>query len=361
MDKSLIKKVLLGIISGWLVYIIVMMVAQSALENSILDAKISKEIYKNDPALSSLIFNNKYKTETHGGEFTWRLLQNLGIINSQIENSDLDSTFKSKIGEVLLQNKDSLGLNLYYDILTSVANQDASDENSKTKTLKSIARSLAKSPYSLHDYEQLIESATFNPSSHKFAMGLPPELFGSSWESPSLDELKALSYTHLKVAGKYGNLGEIETLESYKRFNELITKVLVLVNNNEDVVSARSWVMLFKGTIQLLILMTFFIGFNLIVTSHHTFGKGKELFKFIKVLLPIFGFIGTILGLMNSLSNAYKIPMAKGDSNTSIAISEITNSLGTAFTTTLLAFVLIIVLDVYSLMKFRFKSALKNE
>jgi len=52
---------------------------------------------------------------------------------------------------------------------------------------------------------------------------------------------------------------------------------------------------------------------------------------------------------MEALGDAYKIPLAQGSSSTAIAISEITGQLGIAFTTTLMAFTMAILLGLLEL------------
>ncbi|MEM9680844.1 MAG: MotA/TolQ/ExbB proton channel family protein, partial [Bacteroidota bacterium] len=147
----------------------------------------------------------------------------------------------------------------------------------------------------------------------------------------------------------------LEPYDEYHQTKELFNRLFLNLLNEERVAITRDWIMVFKGPMQLAMFMLFFVAIYLKFLPPSFLNKSTnvkeivkrrlDVFDFCEETLPIFGFIGTIMGLMSALGDAYKIPVATGSTNSALAISSITTTLSVAFTTTLMAFTLKVILD----------------
>ena len=239
-------------------------------------------------------------------------------------------------------------------------------------------------------------------------------LFSNFSISGSFDQLDAR--TSIEIQGSSKFVGQ-DNVEEYRQLTQFVTKVLILINNDPEVSRARNWLSVVEGIMQLLMIVVFVICFLLVIVLFanaflyrclkYWLSKKKSendlasigssssqedqnvppdtskskrylesiensdvvqgIFKFTITeeyylkrtfrwgtsTLPIFGFIGTILGLMAALRDAYKIPLAANETTSALAIADITNTLSIAFTTTLMAFVLNVVLSLIALILLR--------
>ena len=378
-----------GIITGWVLYIFLVVLFQFRLESAISDVRVFGKIFENDPALSAavkysindrLYEDSKIKNLQSGNQndntgvqfniMTWRILQNLEVINSQTLPDEISPLINSSLGQIIKNSdletlRNMTGLELLYEIQSKSGNSPSDDEH-KEVALNYTKGIIASSPMVLRDYknhvliceEQNEECEEQNSWARKaLAYIFPPEISGPLWSSGSLNELLELSYAHIGVSEQFMSIdgvdGKIDKIASYQQYNDLLLKILISIYNDDVVANRRDMVMVFKGVVQMFILITFCITMFVVGKLEFTTEKNDRFLDLLKTLLPTLGFIGTIYGLMKSLGEAYKIPIASGDANTSLAISEITSSLSIAFTTTLLAFILLIIVDIFRVYKLR--------
>ncbi len=365
--------IILGIISGWFVYFLTVLIAQSVLENRIKSVKIFPRLFANDPAIAASVShsiktsnftNTKYADYKGFNVMTWRILQNLEVISEQDRPDQMSTFINNSLGTIiqsssLIELQEMSGLDLVYEIQAKTA-KEPNNGSQKDQTLDFVGASMAGSPMAYREYVHFVgQSAHLRAFLRKFlAYVIPPEITKGYWYAGSLNDILALSYKHIGVGEEFGQIeerdGKLEKITAYNQYNDLLLKLLIMVYNDESVVNARDRLMVFKGLVQCLILMTFFVTLYVVLFIDFTTKENDRLLDLLKTMLPTLGFIGTILGLMRSLGDAYKIPIASGNANTSLAISEITTSLSIAFTTTLLAFVLLIIVDIIRVYKLKF-------
>lgn len=356
-----------GILTGWMIYFITVLISQSMLENRINEVRVFYKLFQDDPSLSATV---KHKvdlenfgtfTENNSGFMSWRILQNLNIISKQDRLKQASEYCITSMNSIL--NRSSVeelsgmtGIELIYEILSIQGKKENSPEQ-KAKIMEYLGSSIAGSPMAYEQYRHHIQTdKELGAGFKKFlAYLIPPEISSPFWQEERLNDILSLSYTHLGVSKEIGELdpNNLEQFAAYNQFNDMMLKLMIMVYNDDEVIAARDRLMVFKGLVQWLILMTFFVALFLVIFQDFTTEANDRLLDLLKTMLPTLGFIGTILGLMRSLGDAYKIPIASGDANTSLAISEITTSLSVAFSTTLLAFVLLIIVDVIRIYKLR--------
>ncbi len=373
--SSIKTAILLGVLTGWIFYMIMVSISQGILESKIKSVKIFDKLFNNDPALFAAVKHSiesgtysEVKHEKYGSTnyniMTWRIAQNLEIISQDDRPDQLSDFINHSLGSIV-ENKsinevrELTGLQLVYEILSRTGKKHQQDSVNLEVTVDYLAACMAGTPMALREYVYHIQ---FNGNlgvffSKLWAYLIPPEISSGTWSETTMNEITSLAYKHIGVADEFQNIdvrdGKLERIVAYQQYNDLILKLLIMVYNDEAVVGARDRLMVFKGLVQCLILMTFFVTLFVVLFLNITDKKVARALDLLKTMLPTLGFIGTILGLMRSLGDAYKIPIASGNANTSLAISEITSSLSIAFTTTLLAFVLLIIIDIVRVYKLK--------
>lgn len=379
--------ILMGVITGWIVYICLISYSYKKLESRIEHSLVFQELFKEDPAMLGLLetynlMENQERfaqmvSQSRIRVLSWRMLMNMGVLESDKTVNDVGYMISIKVISSILCETceinnliDKPGVEYYSEMLQSLGN---TDEQVYVGGLeKVVSKVLANSPGAYESYlkgindEQRVGESLGNVGFFRkfFAYALPREIGFSLWgHKASINELIGLTMSHLEVSVLFDELDRVGTdnsqsiQEEKRQVEEFARRILIATNNSQGVTNAREWVMIFQGPMQLIMIITFFICLSLLATKlsrkilDGTYDINKQegardwMFK----TLPIFGFIGTILGLMEALGDAYKIPLAQGSSSTAIAISEITGQLGIAFTTTLMAFTMAILLGLLEL------------
>lgn len=163
---------------------------------------------------------------------------------------------------------------------------------------------------------------------------------------------------------------EAQFYRALKMREDLALYLTGRIRTADETRSARFWVTLVTGYEQAAMLMLFALGcliaaFRIVALSWAYFGERiwfqqvsvptqKFIFavrssrwplKIIASILPAVGFVGTVRGIMLSLSGADQIVWASTVNERSAAISSLSNDLGLAFATTLIALLLGIIIS----------------
>lgn len=368
--KKYIPVILKGIFLGWIIYSLLVLFTQQNLKKQIGKAQTFQNMFDGDPALQGILevesikhkFNEIKCTDDQNSKLPWRIARNMGVIGGDVSEQNMDNRMKNSLSLILCKEdvsklEQKRGVELLIEFLKN-SGMDHSGAN-QADLEKAIVKILANSPFGYRDFKRTLEdnqSSKFENSWFRrfFSYSAPPEIFKSVWSNHSEKDLLSLLYIYFNVGQEeYRNINPslISEIESYEQFNDMALKLTLFITNHPKVTAAKEGVMMFKGLIQLLIFMVFGIALFHIFTVGENVNKHKAFLNVLKTTLPTLGFIGTIIGLMKSLGQAYKIPLSNGGADTSIAIKEITTALGLAFTTTLLAFILLIIIDAISIKK----------
>lgn len=393
---------ILGITIGWLVYTMLVSRYYQKLEYEIEKAPVLQNLFKEDPSMLGLFETfvtvesqtsfSSMISESRIQVLSWRLLMDMGVIELDKSVTDVGFHVSNEVINPLFQKsktnlKETPGVVLYAQMMLALGGYDS--EKNIGGLEKITARVLANSPNAYDAYisginkrETVQNSLRNTKGTQRFlAFALPRELeeipiigklVEKVWgQKASINQLIGATMSHLQVSEKFNELDKqaegkkLPLLEEKRQVEEFARKILIEVNNNVNVSKARNWVLVYQGPMQLLMIITLFISISLLLTefSNRILIEDKNLTEaqlcsrkqlrktreWMFGVLPLFGFIGTILGLMQALGDAYKIPLAQGGSSTAIAISEITSQLGIAFTTTLMAFTISIILGLLKL------------
>ncbi|QHI36415.1 hypothetical protein IMCC3317_17780 [Kordia antarctica] len=370
-NVRLIKKVSLSLLIGWFIYGALVWASFENLESAIEEATFKEYLFDGDPALKGVLLTgnnqNDYFNSVSEMKLTWRILQNIGVLSKDksFANFENDNVFKkasSTICSVFNDKNQDSGITTLLELNKDFGNTPANPllKNNDNEVKKALIKSLARSPGSFEKYVQLLEDARkdvnndakLNPT-NIFIYSFPKDLFPSLWgRNTSLEETTSIMFNHTDIKNKYESISDGKSLEQYQQIKDFYSKLLIAISNDSNVSKARDWVMVFNGIMQLIMIIVFTFCLNIILTykpENNSKYKYALIYSWGEDSLPIFGFIGTILGLMKALGDAYKIPLANGSVNAALSISDITNALSIAFTTTLMAFVLGMILSLFKM------------
>jgi hypothetical protein len=392
---------LAGSIIGWRTYRNLVENAYDDLRTEINSANIFESLFADDPAFLHIIYEfqrqpgnqeviNRYNTIRENQDLlVWRMLRTQGIIRgddglnkgSILLRSSLETVFNNELQTLLGLS----GVNLIKKIFEESGrqfNRNAKVDEQQIENL--IVNFLSNQPYA---FEQYLDNLLQISDTRESNFGKPRDMFPGDWGKDAvMNDLVSLLYSNFGVSSSFDELDKKmslaiggsnfvaqDNIEEYRQMTQFVSKLIIAVNNHPDVSEARNWLSVVEGPMQCLMIMVFFICILLLVVllpsnrfkglhaksdnlveklslrSGEEYGI-KRTFRWGTSTLPIFGFIGTILGLMAALGDAYKIPLAPDETSSAIAISDITNTLSIAFTTTLMAFVLNVVLSLIALL-----------
>ncbi|MDN5215024.1 MotA/TolQ/ExbB proton channel family protein [Fulvivirgaceae bacterium BMA12] len=372
----LVYSVIAGCIFGIVIFFFVVRSAYSKLETSIYNSKALSYLVNSDPALYSLLIKSNYVSITYDSlkkyeeQFAWRILLNTGILTSEDNEDDVGVLIAEPLHE-LIRNEDLqevldlTSLELITELLNNISdkNQDYGEWNENL--LHGMAKCLANQPKAFENYEQAVSEEKPIEFAGSLAYWFPRGLTSRWGTIQKAKNLIELLFTHFHISEEFVDLtirrprGQ-ENLEEYRQLREFIQTLLVAIGNDPSVEKARNKVVIYHGIMQFFMFIAFFIAFFFVVQkllynlgyvtiSERSQRNLPKFFSWLLNTIPIMGFVGTIIGLMRALADADQIPLAVGNISTSLSISEVTETLSIAFTTTLMAFVMVIILGLINL------------
>lgn len=383
----LLIPVLLGVIIGWSLYGFINYRMHQWHHDALSNVKAQHILIdENDVALHSLFFLEKDNEGLQLDDMTYRISKSFGLIQKDDEYADIASTVRAgfKGNETLITSRDDLmqesAASLVTNFLSAMGAVPEYQKGHETEAEEILIRLIGRLPSSLNNYNKVLNDTTYEGIKHKgyflsyFNPFIPTETISNQDILQRLMTQYRLTDSFLPVydVTRKQSTGQASAEDQkllpefeYEQSKEFLNRLLFNWLTAHHVTYTRDWVMVFRGPLQLLMFMLFFTAITILFFPvGKLVGKGKslseeekaemeeqrsEIFIFCEETMPVLGFIGTILGLMLALGDAYKIPIATAGTGSALAISAITNTLAMAFTTTLMAFVLKIILDLIKL------------
>ena len=369
--------VVIGVISGWFVYGTVNLFMYQYHFKALSEVKANEIIIDDeDVALKAMLNFNNLNTEglTQIEDFTYRVSKSAGLIRADDTYNEIAGLIKKgfKANKDILLSRDRLTeLNASSIVISLISKMGASPDSAiinSDKAEAALIRLVGRFPSSLKNYDTALKESTYdNVKNEGYALHYFNPFVGNNdiTNHGIIERLLAqyrLSEKFVPINSVEGSLvldqidESLEVEEEYKQTKELVNKIIFNWQTSNKVSYTRDWIMVFRGPMQWLMFMLFFTAIYILFLPLKPFSDSQifeeqrsEVFIFCEETMPILGFIGTIMGLMLALSDAYKIPIASPGTGSALAISSITNTLAMAFTTTLMAFTLKIVLDLIKL------------
>lgn len=380
---STLAALVLGAVFGWIVYGQLVRSAYDRLNAEIESARAFSQTIQQDPAYSGILVNPGRLEGRDLDERSrlWRLLVNMNILDwdtgpdevSDQLNNALQAQFN---GQPIDFNVN--GLDFLIDLGVKLGNESSGSISQETvlgEDLKSaLAKALSGSPGGLTSYASLILKNTNDIKKDELL---------ESWDVGNRDiekndlknfedvkDIKAFVlnnlFLHFSIGSRYdalpgGSIGKLEASEEYRQVKEFFLNVLLNVLENPKVTNEKAWVTLYEGPEQMAMSMIFFCALLLLIlrvfqldassqdSRVKTYKFRDRTINWLIATLPAVGFIGTLRGLSNALGEADTIVRAGSQVLASMAIADVTDMLKVAFTTTLIALLLGILLELIKL------------
>jgi len=377
LNVNLIIPVLIGIALGWFIYGVINFQMHQWHYKALANVKASDVIIDaEDVALRSMLgYGASSNGLTQVEDMTYRVSKSFGLIKPDDDYDKISALVKKGFNgnkELLLSPEKLNGTTASQLIIRMLSEMGAEPgfKNSKeSEAESSLVRLIGKLPQSLFNYDQILRDSSYENANNKgyffsyFNPFIPSPNFTNQDINQRLLTQYRLSESFIPVntpsgASKLKVEGSLEAEVEYKQTKELLNRLIFNWLTASEVSYTKDWIMVFRGPMQLLMFILFFTAILIlflpvekyIEPSSDDFEEQRsEVFIFCEETMPVLGFIGTIMGLMLALGDAYKIPIASAGTGSALAISSITNTLAMAFTTTLMAFILKIILDLIKL------------
>lgn len=370
---SIFFSVVGGILLGWIVYFTLVSNAYNSLSDQIQHTKIVGKIVERDPALYGLLMDN---SPTDEEDLIWRILNDLGVITSGKAIEEIGPGVKEPLRNVVRHSSQNLLDVNFIDLIIQTTGFDKNNQpvnGNNTNLKKIVADCLSRKPASLSILNgyQKNSDASDDPGFMKtiFPYFIPRGISPSSWGGEinpniiltSIYRKNDIQNTFKNVHDKADSTSQVEAYENYRQLRDFHQRLFMSINDEPLVLEAKNWVFYVEGPEQLVMfILTSMALFMLVqrllalweigvfagLDSNKT-KSWKKWYKWIIVTLPLFGFIGTKRGLSEALSQSDAIIRAGTEINQAMTMSNITYALGIAFTTTLVALVLGILLNFF--------------
>lgn len=384
--------VIIGVLIGWLLYGLINFQMYQLHYSAIDNVKASEIIIDNEDVALKGVLNHVISSSsnlTDIEDFTYRVSKYFGLIKADDDFSEVAGIIKKGFAgnKELLLSKEKLSqgsaASLFLGLVSQMGAVPRYREQNPIDAESALMRLIGKFPRSLSNYDLILRDSSYENAKRKgyFLSYFNPFVGSTSFSNQDIIERLLTQYRlseqFIPINNKEAFVNTSNSLASeieYKQTKELINRLIFNWLTNEEVASTKNWIMVFNGPMQLIMFMLFFIAIFILFLPIKIYlkteaditdfeEKRSELFIFCEETMPVLGFIGTIMGLMLALGDAYKIPIASAGTGSALAISSITNTLAMAFTTTLMAFTLKIILDLiklFSSTKFDFITKKEN-
>jgi hypothetical protein len=377
--NSLKKVILGGILLGFTIHALLVSTAYYSLKSKIKASEFGSIIFKDDPSIGVMF---SLKDENHNlnsdrnldSKLIWRLLVNLNVLDWNTTEDDVSLKLRKALENRLASDISSNTPTINH--LISVAQNLGSKTDSKEyeENLQNlIAACLANGPNAYKQYEYAVktQSSSYsffeNPLSFLLPRQLNPWLWGNKCNQ---ENVVNLLFLHTRIAGEFdelpspgNNTSKAESLEPtqvYRQINEYFQRIFISVHDDPEVISAKNWFTIVEGPEQFFMYIVFSIGIMILIMHHQQIRAKIVLqekpqkfsiifYRWIQIALPSLGFIGTKRGLSEALGRADSIVRAGSQINQAIAVSNVSETMGVAFTSTLVGLILLMVLMIFEL------------
>lgn len=357
--------VITGVLIGYAFYLTLVYSAHKNLEKKILNANWLIQTIEKDPSLSGVMFETHsfealFNTE-NGDKLAWRILTVSNIIDSDADIKDVGIISKLFFNNGL-EIKNQIDIKSYssIDVLINLlqftgnspnkesVNKELKEEIAKVLSgqgFKEYDKFLVESPNSLENFEGSDSENMIHSILNRLFLHLKVE-----------DKFSGLPFSPFKIHGEDG----LPATEELRQLRELCLQILTSIYDDPKVSRAKTILENIKGPEQNVMFCMFFVALFILVRKKISRTKNlvlddnlskrlKLYYSWIFSSLTAVGFIGTIRGLSQALSSADIIFRSSPGLEQSISISQITEVLGIAFATTLIALVLTLILGLIRL------------
>lgn len=370
---------LYGVILGFVIHALLAVTAYYRLKSTIKKSSFGSIIFKDDPSIGVLYTLgeenvNLAASRNLKGKMVWRMLVNLNVLDWNTSEDDiskkLNTALQSQLSATTLSGTTTI------DHIIAVAQQLGSQSGKAgySKQLQNIiAACLANGPGAFEKYRDMVkkQSASFsyteNPLSFLLPRQLNPFLWGKKCNQENivnllfLHTLIAPGFDELPAAGSSLSNGELlQPTQIYRQINEYFQRMMISVHDDPDVLSAKNWFTIVEGPEQFFMYVVFGMGIMILLMNRQHIGakvllseKAQKFsiifYRWVQIALPSLGFIGTKRGLSEALGRADSIVRAGSPINQAIAVSNVSETMGVAFTSTLVGLILLMILMIFEL------------
>ncbi|WGH75486.1 MotA/TolQ/ExbB proton channel family protein [Tenacibaculum tangerinum] len=354
--------ILTGIIVGIICYYSILGLAYNSMEKHMLKSNFLVQTFEKDPSLSGALQSEERLSAMKGGDtpvLTWRILNAANVIDNDLQISDVSNLLSTFFQKEITNTNDirtTTSLDLLIDLLQSIGkSQNGLAPEARNEIKKHIVQSLSEKKGALDAYDEFLLQNTSQDPYKKI-------------EDSSTDEIHAVLnrlFYHYRVEQVFVDVpnsipnSNLEAQEEYKQIKDVCFQILLSISDDKAVKYAtqrKEWI---KGPEQLVMICLFFVALLILIVKRNISNKNEEhheiasryynYYNWIFSSLTAIGFIGTIRGLSNALSDADIIFRSGAGLDQAISISSITQVLGVAFSTTLIALLLTLLLGLLKL------------
>ncbi|MDN3654865.1 hypothetical protein QWZ08_04445 [Ferruginibacter paludis] len=394
-----IKIVMAGFLLGVLVHFTLISLSYFNLKSKIRQSKFTEIIFNRDPSFGSKRFVAKDHNTANrkiDDKLPWRMFVNMGILSWETTTDNVSAQMQ----QAIIAEKETFQTTTTIQHLIRVSEMVGSKNQAqefKDNLENLIAACLAGGPNAFKVYGDAVGSSIDKlPDYHEnFLSFLFPKQLGGLWGKASdQSEIVNLLFLNSRIAEKYDNLplGDpdgkgITPVESYRQVSEYFQRMLVSIHDDPKVSSAKNWFTVLEGPEQFFMYIVFCIGLLLLIqnmkiirsnpaaaqykASLTNINKSEPsltnvekysliLYRWVLIALPSLGFIGTKRGLSEALGKADTIVRANTQINQALAVSSVSETMGVAFTSTLVGLILLMLLLTTELI-LKYKNVTWNE
>lgn len=363
------KLIGLGILFGLLFHFTVVIRAYHGYKRAIRESKFSSLVFKNDPSIGNLFAlatDERMKQSPLQQNMAWRLVVNMGVLDWNSGPDDIAVPLKSAIeSQGLAKFQSQSTIEYMLDVARRVgADQSTPNEQQDERLKDIIATCIADGPGGFDTYAALAINKDASRHYENNLAFLMPREFGFYWgNSSTQQDLVNALFIHTRIADLYNKLLEspqasdqaLSPARQYTQVNSFFQRLLLSMHDDPKIISAKNWLTIVEGPEQFFMYIVFGLGFMILLQSlllYH--GKlevaergrrfSRTLYKWVAIALPSIGFIGTKRGLSEALSHADTIVRANNETSQALAVSNVSETMGIAFTSTLVGLVLLMIL-----------------
>jgi hypothetical protein len=377
--NSLKKVILGGILLGFIIHGVLVITAYYSLKSKIRESEFGSIIFKDDPSIGVMF---SLKDENHNpntdrnldANLIWRLLVNLNVLDWNTTEDDVSIKLRKALENQLAGDISSNTPTINHLIKVAQNLGSKADSKEYEENLQNlIAACLANGPNAYSNYENAVktQSSSYSYSENPLAFLLPRQLNPWLWGNKCNQEnVVNLLFLHTRIASDFDELPkagngvtqkeQLEPTQVYRQINEYFQRIFISVHDDHEVIAAKNWFTIVEGPEQFFMYIVFSIGIMVLLMHHQQIRssitlqeKAKKFslifYRWIQIALPSLGFIGTKRGLSEALGRADSIVRAGSQINQAIAVSNVSETMGVAFTSTLVGLILLMILMIFEL------------
>lgn len=372
------KIIVSGVAFGIIFHLLLVVPAYYSVKSSVRKSKFTETIFKDDPSIGVVYALGMQDADVASKaelnrQITWRFLVNLNVIDWNSSDQDISVRLKNALN-IELQEA-NLKNNTTVQHLINVSQRLGGDVGKVTDLEDIIVSNIAHGPRALEHYQYVVkEKSSANYWENPLAFLLPRELNPLWGEKSSQGNVISLLFIHSGIGPTFYQLPErktdtanpknkevnsdqlLEPSQVYRQINEYYQRLFITIHDDPDVISAKNWLTIIEGPEQFFMYCVFGIGIVILLQHYRETSLEQKtkrftvtLYQWIQIALPSLGFIGTKRGLSEALSRADSIVRAGSPVNQSLAVSHVSETMGVAFTSTLVGLVLLMLLMIFEL------------